>query len=191
MSVVEVPASVRVWQIGVDAANVLSWNNYQHQQGYHLYCTTNGKFLTYEDVSFGINLDFKSAGDNKTHFRLPDGQEREVLSGELVALGIGGSPSFLYYKEQSVGINLAYAEKPMYEWKIFGADGQLGQPIPENSPVALMNVKVEPEPDFLVNFDRQAGSDIGWTSSPGFWDVVADVIDEPKVKAAIALIATL
>src|SRR5690242_20119749 len=99
-----IPESVRVWKIGVDQANVLSWNNYTNNQGYNLFCITNGKYLTWQKVPVGVNLAFKDSGDNKTHFRLPDNQEREILSGELCALGIGGSPSFLHYKERDVGI---------------------------------------------------------------------------------------
>jgi len=42
----DVPQSVRVWKIGVDQANVQSWNNYTNNQGYNLFCTTNRKYLT-------------------------------------------------------------------------------------------------------------------------------------------------
>jgi hypothetical protein len=167
---VELPEAVLVWKIGVDAANVRSWNNYQDKQGYHLFCITNGKYLTYEKVSYGINLNFKDRGDNKTHFRLPDGQEREILSGEHVAVGIGGSPSFLRYKAREWGINLDWSKEPVYEWQILTKDAEPGKPIPENTPVALLNVRVQPRADFLVNFNRTVGSDIGWTTSPTFWD---------------------
>ena len=139
MANIVVPEAVRVWKFGVDQANVLSWNNYTNNQGYHLFCTTNGKFFTYVDVNFGINVGFKDKGDNKTHFRLPDGQEREILSGESVALGIGGSPSFIKSAKRDVGIDLKYEKEPAYEWRIFGADSELGKPIPENAPVALCN----------------------------------------------------
>jgi hypothetical protein len=75
MNNIEVPDTVRVWKIGVDQANVRSWNNYTNNQGYSLFCTTNKRYLTWVKVPIGVNLDFKSQGDNKTHFRLPDGQE--------------------------------------------------------------------------------------------------------------------
>jgi hypothetical protein len=186
-----VPESVRVWKIGVDQANVLSWNNYTNNQGYNLFCITNGKHLTWQKVPVGVNLAFKDSGDNKTHFRLPDNQEREILSGELCALGIGGSPSFLHYKERDVGINLDWSNGPVFEWRIFGADTELGKPIPENTAIALLNDKVKPSPDFLIKFDRPVGADVGWTSSPGFWDQVGDFAEKhavDAVKAAIALI---
>jgi hypothetical protein len=182
MSEIAVPDSVKVWKIGVDAANVMSWNNYTNNQGYHLFCMTNGKFLTHEKMTFGVNLGFKGAGDNKTHFRLPDNQERQILSGESIALGIGGKPSFLRYKSRDVGINLDWSETPVFEWRIMGPE--LGQPIPENTPVAIINDKVTPDPDFLIYFKRVAGTDIGWTSSPGFWDHFVSVAEKVAVKAA-------
>ena len=91
MTSIDVPAEVRVWKIGVDQANVQSWNHYTNNQGYNLFCTTTGKFLTYVDVNFGFNAGFKAQGDNKTHFRLPDGQEREILSGESVGSGLAAN----------------------------------------------------------------------------------------------------
>ncbi len=188
MTSINVPEGVRVWTIGVDQANVRSWNNYTNNQGYNLLCGTNGRYLTYGHQTFGINLVYKPQGDNKTHFRLPDGQEREILSGESVALGIGGSPAFLYYAERDVGINLKWSEQPKFEWRIFGADSEMGTPIPENTQVALLNDKVRPDPDFLVHFERVLGQDIGWTSSPGFWEHLGDVIWEEATKAALKTI---
>ena len=182
MSEIAVPDSVKVWKIGVDPANVRSWNNYTNNQGYHLFCTTNGNFLTYEKVPVGVNLGFKSSGDNKTHFRLPDSQEREILSGESIALGIGGKPSFLRYKSRSVGINLDWSETPVFEWRIIGPE--LNKPIRENMPVAIINDKVQPDPDFLIYFKRVVGADVGWTSSPGFWDQVRSAAEKVAVKAA-------
>ena len=131
-------------------------------EGYNLFCTTIGKFLTYVDVNFGFNAGFKSQGDNKTHFRLPDGQEREILSGESVALGIGGKPSFVNYAHRDIGPNLKYVNDPVYEWRIFGVDSELGRPIPENTPVALVNDKVEPTPTSLsTSSDRRAQTLVG------------------------------
>jgi hypothetical protein len=189
MANIDVPEAVRVWRIGVDQANVLSWNNYTDNQGYHLFCITNGMYLTWEKQPLGINLGYKAAGDNKTHFRLPDGQEREILSGESVALGIGGKPAFLCYGERDVGVNLNWCDNPKYEWRIFGADSELGKPIPENTPVALLNDKVQPDPDFLINFSRPPGmADVGWTTSPGFWDHVASLAEKAAAEGAKAAI---
>jgi hypothetical protein len=188
MANVDVPETVRVWKIGADQANIRSNNNYKNNQGYNLFCITQGKYLTWVKVPVGVNLDFKDQGDNKTHFRLPDKQEREILSGESVALGIGGGEAFLYYKERDVGINLTWSERPIYEWRIFGADSELAKPIPQDTPVALLNDKVQPDPDFLINFDRKVGSDIGWTTSPEFWDQVASFAEKQAADAAKAAI---
>lgn len=175
MANIDVPEAVRVWKIGVDQANVSSWNNYTNNQGYNLFCITNGEYLTWEKVPLGINLGFKAQGDNKTHFRLPDGQEREILSGESVALGIGGKPAFLCYGERDVGINLNWCDNPKFEWRIFGADSEVGKPIPENTPVAFLNDKVQPAPDFLIYFDDRppGAAKVGWTTSAGWLDQVA------------------
>jgi hypothetical protein len=189
MADIEVPDAMRVWKVGVDPANVLSWNNYTNNQGYHLFCITNGEFLTHEKKPVGVNLGFKSSGDNKTHFRLPDNQEREILSGESVALGIGGKPSFLHYKERDWGINLDWSESPRFEWRILGPEP--GKPIPENTPVAIVNDKADKEnagPDFLIYFKRPVGVNIGWTSSPEFWGPLVEKAAVTVAKRAIAKI---
>src|SRR5262245_26145363 len=174
MTNIEIPESVKQWKIGTGSANVRSQNRYTTNSGYNLFCQKNGKFLTYKEVPLGINLGFTAdASIKKTHFRLPDGREREILSGELVALGIGGGDAFLRYAHRDVGINLKWSNDPVFEWRIFGANGQLGAPVAQNSLVAIVNVKVEPSPDFFVFLERPPGiADVGWTTSPNFWNDV-------------------
>jgi hypothetical protein len=46
----------------------------------------------------------------------------------------------------------------------------------------------QPKPDFLVVHGRPVGTDIGWTTSPDFWDVVLDAAGRIAVKAALAYI---
>lgn len=193
MSKIEIPDSVMQWKIGTGSANLRSQNSYTDNKGYNLFCQKHGKFLTYKEVAFGINLDFTSDSSfKKTHFRLPDGKVRDVLSGEPVALGIGGGRSFLRYAHRDVGINLEWSEKPVFEWRMFNTDGQLGMPIKENSLVAIVNVKVEPSPDFFIFLNRPPGmADVGWTTSPGFWNDVFDFLDKNKVKIAQGAIALL
>jgi hypothetical protein len=191
MSNIQVPATVMAWQIGKDAANVQSWNNYKDNQGYSLLCLANNKYLTWQKVPIGINLNYVSEPSNKVHFRLPDNAEREILSGESVALGIGGGEAFLKYHTRDIGINLAWSQDPKFEWRIFA--GEVGTPIPENTAVAIFNDKVEPEPDFLVFFNRlpAAGTDIGWTTSPGFWDNVGNLAEKHAADLAKAAIVAL
>ena len=50
MTSIDVPETVRVWKIGVDQANVRSWNNYTNNGGYNLFNMTNGRHLTWEEV---------------------------------------------------------------------------------------------------------------------------------------------
>lgn len=190
---IEVPEGVKVWKIGRDSANVGSWNNYTDNQGYNLFCQSNGQYLTWVKVPIGINLGYTSNPNVfKTHFRLPDGAEREILSGESVAFGIGGSPAFLRYAHRTAGINLEWSNAPVFEWRIFGSNNQLGTPIQENSLVAIVNDKVEPSPDFLIHFGRPPGmADIGWTTSPGFWDSITGFLDKNKVDIAKGAIALL
>jgi hypothetical protein len=193
MTNIDVPDSVKVWKIGRDSAPVRSWNHYTNNQGYNLFCSTNGKYLTWGKTAFGINLIYTSDSlIGKTHLRLPDGTERDILSGELVALGIGGGKAFLYYTHRDMGINLDWSGEPRYEWRIFGAGNQLGTPILENSPVAIVNEKVKPSPDFLIYFERPPGmADIGWTTSPGFWDSALAFADKHKVEIAKGAMALL
>ena len=190
MSDLQIPEKVKTWKIGPGPGNIQSWNNYTDNNGAYLFCETNGKYLTYKKVPLGINLDFISDSKvYKTHFRLPDGTERDILSGESVALGIGGGEAFLRYADRTAGINLEWSNSPVFEWRLFG--GQSGTPIAYDSLIAIVNDKVEPALDFLVYFDRLPGmGDVGWTSSPDFWDKVGDLAEKELVDAAkVALLA--
>jgi hypothetical protein len=193
MSNIEIPEKVKVWKIGTGTANILSWNNYTNNGGYNLFCQTNGRYLTYLETLLGISLGYTDDPSvQKTHFRLPDGMEREILSGESVAFGIGGGRAFLRYAHRDAGVNLDWSEKPVFEWRIFGSNNQIGTPISENSFVAIINDKVEPSPDFFVYFERPPGmADVGWTTSPGFMDGILDFADKHKIEIAKGLIAVL
>ena len=91
MANIVVPETVRVWKIGVDQANVQSWNHYTNNQGYNLFCMTNGRFGTYKDISVGFNFGFNPTGDNKTHFRLPDGQREKSSQVSLSRSGLAAN----------------------------------------------------------------------------------------------------
>lgn len=101
-----------------------------------------------------------------------------------MALGIGGGEAFLYYKERDYGVNLAWSTEPVFQWSIFGpSDG----PIPADAPVAIVNDKVQPTPDFFIYFERPPGmADVGWTTSPGFWDSVGDFAVRTAIEQAKA-----
>jgi hypothetical protein len=165
-----IPGPVLQWKFGEKSRNVQAQNTYRGNDGYSLFCTGNNKFLTYARTNLGINLGY--IGDNsdkKIHLVLPDRQEREILTGELVGFGIGGGDAFLRYQERTVGINLEWAKNPAFEWRIFTASGEIGKPIAVGEKVAIVNVNVRPDIDFLIYFERPAGASIGWTTSPGWY----------------------
>ena len=183
----DIPSKVRQWKLGPAGGNVASWNNYQNNNGAYLLNTENNQYLTWKTVPLGINLGYISHQEYKTHFRLPDGTERDILSGEPVALGIGGGEAFLRYAKRTTGINLTWSQSPVFEWRIFGPTE--GAPIPYDAPVAIVNDKVQPTPDFFIRFDRPPGmADVGWTTSPGFWDTVGDAVVKAAIQAAIEYI---
>ncbi|MDQ2746508.1 MAG: hypothetical protein M3T96_04525 [Acidobacteriota bacterium] len=172
----EIPEAVRVWKLGGKDGNITSQNTYSEGKGYNLHCETNSKYLTWEKMPVGINLNWTANSNlKKIHLQLPDGKEREILSGELVGFAVGGSPAFLNYTHRTVGINLEWKKDPVYQWRIFGADTELGKPIPTGSLVAIVNEKVEPATDFMVYVDRPPGiADVGWTTSPEFFNKIGN-----------------
>jgi hypothetical protein len=180
----EIPEIVKLWKIGGGSGKVSAINHYTDNHGHNLFCTKNSKYLSWKKMPLGINLDFISdAAVKKVHFKLPDGKERPILSGEPVAFGIGGGEAFLQYADRDVGVNLKWNAKPVFEWKLYS--GSAGSPITYGAPLAIANIKVKPSADFLIYFDRPAGmADIGWTTSPQFWNTVANVGIKAGIEAA-------
>jgi hypothetical protein len=183
------------WRLADFSGSLRSTNKYVGGQGASLFCKVNSRYLTFVDET-GVNAGFKSNGDRKTHFRLPDGQEREIRTGDVIAFGIGGDPSFLYYRSQPIGINLDYSSKPVFQWTIMDASGEAGRPITAGIDIALANNNVDiggsKATDFLVYLERPGG-DIGWTTSPPWTSTILGlakdagrVIAEKAVQAAIA-----
>jgi hypothetical protein len=171
-----IPNEVLSWQFGGKSGNVCSQNTYVHNTGYSLKCTTNDQYFSWGKQTFGINLVFMTEEtDKKIHLVLPDGQDREILTGEPVALGLGGGDSFLRYGERSVGINLEWNSDPSYEWRLFDASGEKGKPVPTGALIAIGNANVKPEADFMIYLERP-GADVGWTSSPDWIDRISPVL---------------
>lgn len=176
-----IPESVLVWKFAGKPGNLRSENHYSttnNGNGYSMRNRQVNKNLTYWKQDLGINIGYQEVNnrpeqelDHKIHFRLPDGKEREILTGESVAFGIGGGDAFLRYTHRTYGINLDWygipvsPEDPSHQWRIYGPTGEKGKPIPTNSWVALLNEKVEPEPDFFIYFSRPGAASIGWVSS--------------------------
>ena len=101
MANIDVPEAVRVWKIGVDPANVLSWNNYTDNQGYHLFCITNGEYLTWEKVPLGINLGYKAQGDNKLILGYPMSKSERYSQASLSRSGLVASQRFSITKKEA------------------------------------------------------------------------------------------
>ena len=179
-----IPEIVKIWKLGGGDGNVSSINKYTDNHGSNLFCTKNNKYLSWKKMPMGINLDFISdAAVKKVHFKFPDGKERPILSGEPIAFGIGGGEAYLRYAKRDVGINLEWSKKPVFEWKLYS--GTAGSPITFGAPLAIANVKVKPSADFLIYFDRPPGmADVGWTTSPQFWNTVANVGIKAGIEAA-------
>jgi hypothetical protein len=188
MSQVNVPNEVLVWQFDGKPGNLRSQNRYETNTGYNLFCRTNSRFLTYAKQTFGINVDYADGNDHKWHLHLPDGAERDIRSGEPIAIGLGGKPSFLRYAHRSVGINLEYADNPAFEWRVFSGAVSIGQTIPAGAVVALLNEKVQPAADFMIHFGR-TGADIGWTTSPSDFKFLTDHAKDLVALAEVVIAA--
>jgi hypothetical protein len=186
---------VVIWKFDGKPGNLRAQNHYSPDSGgdgYSMFCQSNGEYLTYKEVPLGINVQFTSdAGLHKTHFKLPDGAEREILTGESVALGIGGGDAFLCYAHRTSGINLKWAaEDPGFQWRLYDLTGEKGKPIATNSFVAIGNVNVEPKPDYLVYLDRLQAGDIGWTSSPDWKGTITDAATAAAHQKLLEILAS-
>ena len=179
----EIPAIVQVWKLGGGSGKVSATNNYKNNHGANLFCTANNKYLTWKKMPVGINLDFiTDASVKKVHFKLPDGKERPILSGELVAFGIGGGEAYLKYAARTAGVNLEWSKKAVFEWKLYS--GSPGSPIMFGAPLAIVNVKVKPSADFFIYLDRPGMADVGWVSSPDTFNKIGNVAIKAGIEAA-------
>ena len=59
--------------------------------------------------------------------------------------------------------------------------------MPTDGWIAILNEKVEPDPDFLIHFGRP-GADIGWTTSPQWWETMLDTAGQIATKGALVVI---
>ncbi|MFZ4660547.1 MAG: hypothetical protein ACOYNY_26295 [Caldilineaceae bacterium] len=157
------------------------------------------KYLQHEEQTLGINLGWTDDGSNETGDRVSrwffarngDG-DLPIKYGEKIAIGYGKSPSFIHYEKRTIGINLDWANNPVFEWKLLG--GKIGAPVHTQEWLAIYNEKSK---ECLIYFDRSAGGDIGWPSSQTWGDVLEDLAEtitkeawEQAKKAAVtALLA--
>jgi hypothetical protein len=189
---IPISEKVVIWKFGGKPGTVKAQNQYSTAHsgnGYNMFCKVNNQFLTYKETNVGISIGYTtSPAEHKIHFKLPDDKERDILTGEPVAFGIGGGNAFLKYAHRTFGINLEWVSAPQFQWRIYGATSEKGKPIPTDSWVALVNEKVEPEADFLVYLDRPTGADVGWTTSPDWKGKAKDWLTKEAFHALIAVL---
>jgi len=139
--------------------------------------TMEQRFLQWEHQTFGINLGWTDDASAATAVRVsrwfftrPD-TTHPIRYGNTVAIGNGGSPSYIRYANRSFGINLEWSSTPRYEWKLLG--GKKGQVVRSGDRLAIYNT-VTKQP--LISFDRTVGADIGWPNSETWGEQISDAV---------------
>ncbi|WP_028049777.1 hypothetical protein [Cellulomonas sp. URHD0024] len=133
------------------------------------------RFLQWESQTWGINLGWTDDASPATATRVSrwfftmGDEARPVRYGDLVAIGNGGSPSYIRYASRTFGINLDWSKTPRYEWKLLG--GKVGEPVRSGQWLAIYNT-VTKQP--LIYFDRSVGGDIGWPDSETWGEQITD-----------------
>lgn len=164
----------------------------------NLFNTESGCYLQWEKQTFGINLGWTDHGDQATPRKVArwlvspaDGHAGPIRYGDAVALGYGTEPSFYKYGHREIGINLENVKAPAFEWRIVGKS--IGQPVGMGDMVAIYNTQVERDGelgDFFVRHHRDAGANIGWTTSPD-GHFIKSIINKYGKQAATLAIAAL
>ena len=136
------------------------------------------KFLQWEEQTFGINLGWTDDASPATAVRVsrwfftrPADDSSPIRYGEPIALGYGISPSYIYYADRTVGVNLDWSSTPRFDWKLLG--GKAGQEVRSGDWLALYNQTAR---DCLIYFDRTVGGDIGWPSSETWTEQIEDAV---------------
>jgi hypothetical protein len=176
----EIADAIKQWTIGLHQppGEVFSrafWGSEQELRGkYNLYSERTQRFLQWEKQFWGMNLGYTDDASAETARKRArwfvarsTNDTGPIRYGEPVSIGFGTPPSFIRYKHRSdPGIDLDWSSTQVFEWKILG--GKLNDAVKVGDRVALYNTKVpagNEVGDFLIYFDREAGCDIGWTTS--------------------------
>jgi hypothetical protein len=138
------------------------------------------KFLQWEEQTFGINLGWTEDASPATAVRVtrwfftrPDNDSSPIRYGQPIALGYGKSPSYIYYAERTIGVNLDWSATPRFDWKLLG--GKIGQEVRSGDWLALYSQTAR---DCLIDFDRTAGANIGWPSSETWGKIVLNKVTQ-------------
>jgi hypothetical protein len=135
------------------------------------------RFLQWEHQTWGINLGWTDDASPATAVKVSrwfftrQDTTHPIRYGDKVALGYGGSPSYIHYAHRTVGINLDWSYTPRFEWKLLG--GKIGKQVRSGDWLAIYNTETK-QP--LIYFDRTVGGDIGWPDSETWPDQIADVV---------------
>jgi hypothetical protein len=185
------------WNIGSDkAGRVFPKGRFDDfpDRSYNLKNRVPIKFLQYEEQTWGINLGWTDDAGPVTakkvarwFFTRNGSADAPLKYGESFALANGTGDSWLHYSERTIGINLDWTGKPVFEWKILG--GKAGQPVQRDHYLAIYNERIDL---FFVHFDRDAGGNIGWSDSKSWADQIGDKLTkllreygEEAVKKAV------
>ena len=165
-------------------------------RNYNLKNVRTRKFLQWEHQTFGINLGWTDNANPQTATRVSrwfltrsTTDQTPLRYGERLGLGYGTSPSFLRYSKRTWGINLAWSNTPIFEWKLLG--GPIGDPVSSQQWLAIYNQKAG---DCLIHFDRTVGGDIGWPGSQTWWDQLGDILTKAVKehwKEAVAILLSM
>jgi len=183
---------MKQWMIGPGSGSIFLKRQFdgRPERNYNLRGLEIDRYLQHEKQRFGINLGWTDDASPQTaakvrrwFFARESTDDSPLRYAEVVALANGGKPSFVRYEDRTVGVNLGWSEKPVYEWKVLG--GSPGSPVMQGQRVALYNMKGN---ECLIYFDRTAGGDIGWPTSQRWEDKLKSLaisLGKEAVKKAV------
>lgn len=134
---------------------------------YLLKNSTNRHLLQYKKQGTlgGINLGFSDDAEPSTaakvvHWEFVNRHRTPLKYDEPIAIRC--KDDYLRYGQRSVGINLDWADSPVFEWRLLG--GRPGTSVTTSDWFSIFNMHSQPgEP--LIYFEREIGGNIGWPSS--------------------------
>lgn len=197
-AITKLAESYKIWVIGAGRKQpVLPQQAFREgsDHNYNLKGSPPRKYLQWEKQTFGINLGWTDDAEPATgrrasrwFFARQGNSTGPVRYGERIALGYGGSPSFVQDEERSVGINLGWSKAPVFEWTLLG--GADGSAVDCGDRLAIHNTRAgSPRtPGVLIHFDRTVGGDIGWPDSQTWWDQAKDKLAGMAREAVTKLV---
>ena len=189
------------WILGPQAGGTVirpQGQSHQHpDRFYYLKSKAPRKFLQYESQTWGINLGWTDDAAPATgrrvarwFFMRQGKSERPIRYGETIAIAYENMERFVRYQNRSVGINLNWSDRPVYEWQILG--GRHDVAVETQVWIVIVNLKAGDGGEPLVYFDRTRGGDIGWPCSSTWGEqLLGAAWDEAKAMARKLLLESL